>query len=178
MIDVSYFRLYAEINDGSERKVCIVWFKLVFGSEHAVLKSQVSLSRTFLAVLVFLLMSQLMLLSCFLVILLKWIFLIVKVMIVLAEVFAGLYCILIFNFFSVVIAFAFNVKHFATAVFFGVFFLFLLLDSVFGRTYKSFLPVFHRFLPRTRVAILAKISLHSLENFCGTNMTWHVSYRK
>ena len=44
-------------------------FNLGLGSDQAALKSQVSLSRNFLAVLVFLLMSQLMSYQCFLVVL-------------------------------------------------------------------------------------------------------------
>ena len=54
MTDVSYFRPYAETkNNGGERKSVWNGFNLGLGSDQVVLKSQVSLSRGFLAVLVF-----------------------------------------------------------------------------------------------------------------------------
>ena len=68
--DVSYFKPYPETkNKGGGWKVCIKQFSLGLGSEHVLLKSQVALCRSFLAVLVFLLMFQLMWCECFVVIL-------------------------------------------------------------------------------------------------------------
>ena len=62
-------------------------------------------------------------------------------------------------------AFACRSKSFAIA--FLAFFLFFLLDSVFGSICKSFLLLmFHRLLPRMAVTSLRKISLYSLENVC------------
>ena len=67
---VSYFRPYAKTkSNGGERKSALNGFNLGLGSDQMVLKSQVSLSRSFLALLVFLLMSQLMSCKCFLVVL-------------------------------------------------------------------------------------------------------------
>ena len=67
---VSYSRPYAETkNNGGERKVCMKWIQLGLGSDQVALKYQVSLSRSFLDVFVFLLMSQLKPCECFLVVL-------------------------------------------------------------------------------------------------------------
>ena len=58
----------------------------------------------------------------------------------------------------------------------------LLLDSVFGRTYKSFLRMFYIYIPRTRVASPGKNPLHLLKSICLTKVslilnfmckTWH-----
>ena len=108
--DVSYFRprddhildhmiKIMEVN----RKSAWNGSSLGLGSYQVALKSQVSLSRNFLAVLVFVLMSQLMSCKCFLVVLWQLFSVIVKVMIVSVEMFANWKCIGIFGISSVVI---------------------------------------------------------------------------
>ena len=68
--DVSYFRPYAETeNNGGERKACMKWVQFRFWFRPSGAKDWISLFRNFLAVLVFLLMSQLMSCECFLVVL-------------------------------------------------------------------------------------------------------------
>ena len=70
LTEVSYFIPYAEkkIIEVNEKSACN-GFRLGLGSDQVALKSQVSLSRSFLAALVFLLMSQLMPCECFLLVL-------------------------------------------------------------------------------------------------------------
>ena len=69
---VSHFRLYAETkNNGGKRKVCTKWiqFRSMFRPCGAKVSSFITLSRSFLADIVFRLMSQLMSCECFLVVL-------------------------------------------------------------------------------------------------------------
>ena len=69
-------RSYAETkNNGSERKVCKLWLQFRSWFRHVMLKSQVLWFRSFLALLVFLLMSQLtpgMFLGCSMIINFLW----------------------------------------------------------------------------------------------------------
>ena len=63
--------------------------------------------------------------------------------------------------------FACNKKNFAVA---NVFFLLLLLVCAFRLTLKIFLRMFYWLLPRICVTSPGKISLHSLENVCITDV--------
>ena len=77
-------------------------FNLDLGSDHVALKSQVSLSRSS-SCLAYHLMSQLMFCVCYLVTLWYWISGIIKVMIILVEMFTSWHCTGIFDIFYVVI---------------------------------------------------------------------------
>ena len=65
-----------------------------------------------------------------------------------------------------IIPFACNPKSFAIAILVFLFLLFFFLVPVFGRTAKSFLPMFHHFLPRVRVNKIGLILLDTLKEVC------------
>ena len=71
---------------------------------------------------------------------------------------------LMFFFHVYFIVFAFNTKSYSID-----FLLFLLLESNFGWSRKTFLLMFRGLLPKARVAIPGKISMHS--NFMRENIT-------